>query len=506
MSADVITVSRYLHSIPALVDHSYSLLVRLFLYLENVFDVIGWACAKEGRPQFVLDAFDEARSIADKDDREEIKIFLPYMIAQIKYTYYGLKDDCVELLEAFLQRLSQSERSNDIYGSYERKHAQNLLAQLSFDAAVDSWTTDSTSRPKHADKLKTLASAVSTGYADDYEGFDFFHPSYPAMLWGRWLKEFMRAEESKWRKCFRARLLEELNTIDDDDPKNDKAGLESLAVSLFLAGDRKNAGAIMAILFLGVSKEGEEEEDGEEEDGEEEDEEEHEPAGTTENISDESSEEDIEVVSEKPEEQQDEKSEGGGDINRRAETPVEKPAPSPNPEPTSTPNQPPPEETANKPDLKPDQVRDDQPPHLSLNMQGRSTRSYHCGHCRRHFREVAEMYVCEVCSSTTNWCGECLPLLRDEEQRMAMVEFKCNPRHPFYLAWPVPDEAKHVAASSFEKGVMVRREWLKKLRQEWWERSVVRVGMLNFDGGSVFTGAIAMMLPAVSFSSNPQYP
>ncbi len=424
-SAEVMTVLKLLDSQGSPDSPSFSLLVRLFLHGQPVFWVIGWACAKEGRPQFVLDAFDKALAIVDTGDREWIKLFLPYTIARIKYTYYGLKEDCVVLLEAFLKRLSQSDSFQDNYAPH-RKYARNLLAQLHFDAAVDSWTKDPTTRPAYADKLKELAVAVSTGFTDDYEGFDVFRTDYPAMLWGRWMREFKGAEEPKWRKCFRARLLEELNTIDDDDPTNDKAGLKSLAVSLFHAGDRENAGAIMAILFREMSQKDEDESDNGD-DGKQADETEDELAGTTENISNESSEED-------------------------------------------TPEQTPPDKTINELDIKPDeQVRDEPQPHLNLDMQGQSAKSYYCDNCYRDVGEVAEMYACEVCSSTTNWCDECLPILRDEERRMTMVEFKCNPRHPFYRAWPVPEEAKHVAAASFENGVMVRREWLKNLRQEWWE-------------------------------------
>ena len=441
-SAEVMAMLKLLDSQGSPDNLPFSLLVRLFLHGQAVFFVIGWACAKEERPQFVLDAFDKALSIVDNDDREWIKVYLPYIIARVKYTYYGLREDCVVLLEVFLKRLSQRESFQDTYASY-RKYARNLLAQLHFDAAVESWTKNPTTRPASADKLKQLAVEVSTGFSDDYEGFDLFRTDYPAMLWGRWLREFKAVEEPKWRKCFRARLLEELNTIDDDDPTNDKVGLRSLAVSLFHAGDRENAAAIMAILFREMSKEDEDEDDGDDDDdqpdemqdededdrddnGEQSDETEDEPPGTTGNISDEPSKE-------------------------------------------NTPEQPPPEEAINELSIKPDQVRDEQETHLNLNMQGQSARSYSCDNCYRGVSEVAEMYACEVCSSTTNWCDECLPLLRDEERRMTMTEFRCNPRHPFYRAWPVPEEAKHVAAASFEDGVMVRREWLKNLRQEWWE-------------------------------------
>ena len=75
------------------------------------------------------------------------------------------------------------------------------------------------------------------------------------MLWGRWLRDYKGANGAKWRKCFRARLLEEMNTVDDIDPANDTSGISNLAVSLFHAGDRENAAAIVANLHRSAETE-----------------------------------------------------------------------------------------------------------------------------------------------------------------------------------------------------------------------------------------------------------
>ena len=52
-----------------------------------------------------------------------------------------------------------------------------------------------------------------------------------------------------WKKCFRSRLLEQMNGLDDDDPTNDTVACKSLAISLFQAGDKRNAASIIATLF-----------------------------------------------------------------------------------------------------------------------------------------------------------------------------------------------------------------------------------------------------------------
>lgn len=348
---------------------TYNALVRLFVRNEDVFEAIGRACAKEGRPEFVLDALNEAAEIVDTGDREEVKILLPYKAGRFKYKFYGLEQQATTLLESFLKRLAQKNENLQSLHAASRRDARNILAQFYFDAAVAEWKADHTSRPASADKLKQLAVGVSTGFGDDYEGFDLFRTDYPAMLWGRWLRDCKGAEDAKWRKCFRARLLEEMNTVDDDDPTNDTIGISSLAISLFHAGDRANAAAIMAILFRT----------------------------------------------------------------------------------TSSPQT----------DTNPGAVENG----LKLNIS--QTESHTCNNCSRGVEDVTELHICEVCPGRVNWCDQCLALLKAPEGRKTTLH-QCNPNHDFYRAWPIPTEALHVAAQSFENGVTVREEWLEELRRQWW--------------------------------------
>ncbi|KAK4450851.1 hypothetical protein QBC34DRAFT_348375 [Podospora aff. communis PSN243] len=353
---------------------TYNALVRLFVNGEDIFSPIGWACATSGRPTFVLDAIDDALAVVEAGDRDWIKLWLPYMVARFKYLFYGLEDQATALLETFLKRLSQATETLQRKYAIERKDARNLLARFYFVAAVDAWESEPTIRPASADSLKQLAVPVSTGFGENYEGFDIFRADYPAMLWGRWLRDYRGADEAMWRKCFRARLLEEMNTVDDDDPTNDTAGVSSLAVSLFHAGDRKNAGAIMAILLRSL--------------------------------------------------------EAGADS------------------------------TASRMD-------EGDAGALKLKIDSENA-SYRCSNCEKSVPRVKELFVCELCPHGVNWCGDCLVLLKDPDLQEKRIHRQCHPRHDFYRAWPIPEEAMHVAAESFENGVTVRKAWLENLRREWW--------------------------------------
>ena len=409
-----------------------SWLVRLFVHGEDFFLTMGHACVLEGRPQFVLDALDQALAAINADGgHEDMKLWLPYNVAHFKYRFYGLEDDAAKIWEMFLARVSTAADSVQQNYSTERKWARNMLSQHYFDTSVASW--EKTPRVRHAstDKLKQLAVEVSTGFGEDYEGFDLFRTDYPAMMWGRWLRDYKKAPEHVWRKCFRANVLEELHSVDDDDPSNDTSGLICLAISLFHAGDRRNASAILAILFKGVESEVQLKLEGEGRKGEE---------GSKEN------EQEREIVG------------AGGDSDQRTNSDIlSRTLVGPETEPeTSSPNQ----QAAPLPPLKPDELR--------LNIDD-TAGPFGCDNCDRTTDEVAELYFCEVCPDTTNWCGECLVLLKDGEQRKSMAEYRCNPRHDFYRAWPIPDEARYIAAKSFENGVTVRKEWLDLLRRVWWE-------------------------------------
>lgn len=103
-------------------------------------------------------------------------------------------------------------------------------------------------------KLKQLASTTCTDHDGHEEIFTLYTAGYPSLLYGRWLRDYAKSPPTVWRKCFRARVLEQMNALLDDDPTNDTAACKELAVSLFQAGDRKNAGLILATLFETLEK------------------------------------------------------------------------------------------------------------------------------------------------------------------------------------------------------------------------------------------------------------
>ena len=74
-----------------------------------------------------------------------------------------------------------------------------------------------------------------------------YRSNYPSLIYGYWLRMYEYAEEKVRKACFRAKVLEALDLLDDDDPTNDQGGYITLAQILFLAGYRQHATAAFAI-------------------------------------------------------------------------------------------------------------------------------------------------------------------------------------------------------------------------------------------------------------------
>ncbi|KAH8890177.1 hypothetical protein GQ53DRAFT_842374 [Thozetella sp. PMI_491] len=375
-------------------------LVRLLVWggFDELGKKVGPACRAQGYPTFILDDLELAVKHVELDDSYYL-LEIPRMAAEFKYTYYGLEDDAARLYELFLSRLATQSSSQQQEWAEQRKVVTQRLAQLYFDAAVATWKQDPGGHNMAANKLKLMAVEVSTSFADDYDGFDLYRQDYAAMLWGRWLRDYAQVDKPQWRKVFQPRILEELNSFDDDDPTNDSFGLKSLIITLFHAGDRRNAAGLLAILLKTTEEKPEEEIDGD---------------GTDKKDEDQQTTEQALLAG----------AHGSGSVETTMSVKLTIP-----------------------------------------NTAGLVI----CDTCERETAEVKEMWFCEICLDV-NFCEECLPKLRAATAGPfpELQTHVCNPGHDLYCAWPIPEEARYLAAESFENGVTVRKAWLENLRQEWW--------------------------------------
>ncbi|KAI6375402.1 hypothetical protein MCOR25_002968 [Pyricularia grisea] len=482
-------------------ERGYSWLVRLLLQGEYILGELGEACRKTGQPTWVLDVLGVVEEQIQKGgSRVDIRN-LVWWSYHLMWFYNQWYDDCADQVirvgERFLDSLKQLSSELQSAWENERSWVVNKLAALYYDKAVATWDEGrgATKATVFANKIKMLAVSVPTSTAEGFEGFDFFNKDYPTLLWGRWLRDFRKADENAWRESFKVRLLEEMKSLDDDDPANDTSGMATLAVSLFHAGDRKNAAALLAILFqpLETYEPEEEDEQSEEEhsvrndDDEEEAKEDDLPqdeseyseiADTDDSWEDVEGEEKEDVkpkmvriqepVSDEAKKQETGNSRGYTDeeghqiVKQAAEKEGEEQQPETLENSTGE------TETTATPAPGPGHLirRKTMPSNmLALNVEQGSW-AYSCDNCKRDASKVDELYFCEVCYQT-HWCGECLAMVRDRTLQPGLAANACNPAHDMYRAWPMDAEARDLAAVYMDGGATLRREWLEELRASW---------------------------------------
>jgi len=431
-------------------EKDYSYLVRFFVLGYNAYDEIGKACRARGKPEFVLAAMDRAMTLIDQSDNESMKIWLPAQVAAFRYDYYDQVKEPMQLWETALERIDAGDSAVQKSSAKTRKIYSNRLAQLYFDAAVASRNAGPDSA-QYATKLKGLSVVTETS-ADDDDAFDFYGTGYASMLWGRWLRDYQDTEEGVWRKCFKARALEEMNMLDDNDPSNDTRGLHSLAVTLLQAGDRINAGAILAVLFKPL-----------------------EDLPTQQVVEDGNSDLANGGNGETDEQDGDPQTPSVTDGGETNELPSERTLKSEaamlKAGDMSVVSPQAPQITETRTVFGPENIDDTTTQPLApvtkqttsqLKLQLGNSWMYTCDGCFRDPQDAGEMYFCEICLNR-NYCGDCLPKVKES----SLWSRQCNPNHTHYRAWPIPSDARDMAVEWVEGEAALRIEWLEKLRKEW---------------------------------------
>ncbi|KAH6880828.1 hypothetical protein B0T10DRAFT_565559 [Thelonectria olida] len=230
-------------------DDKYGIshLVKFFLEHEFLPD-IGLACRAKGQPECILEALPQALRAIEKAEDISKLIGKLLIFGDFCYNYYDRDDEALSWWEEALSRIGQADPAIQRAYVDEKVIYTNKTAQLYFDMAV--YNLQAQIRPTDSvAKLKQLASVTAFIPGSSEDVFAFYTPGYPSLLYGRWLREYEHAEPAVWRKCFRARILEQMNGLDDGDPTNDTAACQKLAMSLFQAADRKRVGAIIAVLY-----------------------------------------------------------------------------------------------------------------------------------------------------------------------------------------------------------------------------------------------------------------
>ena len=511
-SNDVVEMLKHLAGCWSL-EKSMSWLTRLLLQncYYPVFVYLGHAFQTTGNLPFIFAELEKLLDVVSKSRDEYSKVALHGQVALFKYEYDNQVESSIQLLEQAL-KMDKISNTLSIYQKHgEKKVFEHTLAQLYFDSAVRAKKEGKNPSPITR-KLKKMATVTSSTTENTDDAFEFWGAGYASMLWGRWRREYEAAQAADWRKCFRARILEELKLLDDDDPTNDMQGLHTLAITLLHVDDSINAAAILAILFKPV-------EDERAASVKTKDDEknlevaqkqrivptaESDEAGKHSNV-EESTVEDLKKSDEGAQHNGNEgrqditvpyfaklarcvalPDEGGiQDPENRPLLPTFKQLPS---SPTTTTE---PSTHTTSADSKPLRTKlrklsspgspepaatptiinnNNNTSSSSTKVDGRLTLNlssawiHECdGPCDTGFRDYDELYVCKICFGK-KFCGACLEAVKAR----TLVRRDCCPDHEWYRAWPIPEPKWRDVAEEVREGRLVMRpEWLERVRGEW---------------------------------------
>ncbi|KAI0100201.1 hypothetical protein GGR51DRAFT_551683 [Nemania sp. FL0031] len=442
-------------------DNGYgiSTLVKFFSSSSLVWDV-GPACRTCECPLFVIDALELALQDVENSGDKSTLISKLLHFGDFYHDFYDKNDKAIRWWEEAIARIADAEPAVQRQYVTEKVKYTNKLAQLYFDEAVQNF--EAHIRPNDAAiRLKQLALAVTYIPGSGEDVFDYYTPGYASLLYGRWLREYEKAKSSVWRECFRARILEQINGLDDNDPTNDTMACQRLAVSLFQADDEKRASALLAVLFKTLEEYIAErarlqiagEEGGTEEGAEEREEEPEEEEQEEEEVANEAIEETALKANEatEPRDAIADIWDGARDTETsisQIDTEVVI---------MSGPQQP--------PSIKGEDEREEEnetgKPVLLLESDAWS---YTCDGCGYDAEDKGTMWFCEICFDV-NFCTECL----EKAKAMTLEVRRCNPKHCWHQVWPLDESKVSEIALEYTEGrkVKLRVEWLEEIRNEW---------------------------------------
>ncbi|KAI1429139.1 hypothetical protein F5Y12DRAFT_728265 [Xylaria sp. FL1777] len=451
-------------------DNGYgtSYLVKVFSELSFV-EYVGPACKAKECPTFVIDALELALRDVEKSGDKSALISKLLIFGDFYHDYYDKNDKTIRWWEEAIARMADADAVVQREYTNTKVVYTNKLAQLYFDAAVENF--EAHVRPNDAAiRLKQLALAVTYISGSDEDVFSYYTPGYPSLLYGRWLREYEKAKPSVWRKCFRARILEQINGLDDDDPTNDTKACKRLAISLFQADDEKRASAIIAVLYKTLEEymAGKENVESEEEEGAEDT-----PTGSDDGEKTAEATDDDKLadeVAEKASLEDKETTDDGGNADTQTSAPTaEVPVSQVDAEqtkvfgPEEKPSQRP--RTSEGGDERDDNVINFDPQNGKLALQLDSYAwNYSCDGCGYDAEDKGTMWFCDICYDVA-FCSECL----EKAKAVTLEVRRCNPKHRWHQVWPLDEAKVKEMADEYGTGgkVQLKKEWLEELRNEW---------------------------------------
>ncbi|KAL9046447.1 MAG: hypothetical protein Q9214_000714 [Letrouitia sp. 1 TL-2023] len=444
-------------------------------YAVDLFTKIGKITRElksESLQEFMRASIQKAKNLNSNTIADYQPIWLADQLAEWQYHYAPNPQESIKMWDRIVTLVDQSNEVVQQSQNWFRSKAAGYLAMIYFNTAKEKFDAD---KDASVDIVKIEDLAQHTQGSKRY-----YRASYPALVLGLWLHEYMKADREVWSACIRPSVKQALYLLSDEDPWNDQEAYSQLGEALFAAGDILNASIAYGMTLKPLEDyrkgfERQEIRDAQEsipvetETGEQESE--HTKEGmsnqqTAETYTVDSIREDVAELEEGNEPRQSTNDKGSiQEEDKIGEAQVAASHLS-----GGNGNNSDNEEEVNKNnggsenDENNEDSDDSDSPDESVNPKYTGFGYWWTcdGPCKTPQSDYAELWCCRVCGDSC-FCEQCIELHRRDEIPARI----CAVDHPLVRIFPMIEEAKELTEALVERRFEVQQRWLDALRKVW---------------------------------------
>ena len=388
-----------------------------------------------------------------------------FQAAQWKYRWSKKPEDSITLLEKLMVRIDESNETIQPAQHWIRTKAAGLLSKMYFQAALAYTVSPSDITAKlNPISLPTIMK-LNTLAKHKRGGAQYYRASYPAMLYGVWLRDHGNASEEEWRACFRPTIKRAIYLLSDEDPWNDQYAYGQLGIALMRGGDTVNASIAMGIMLKPLAdlrsrasaSNNEKTVGNESVSGSIKDEGE----AKTESMATDSTR----TLTEATKGVSDNSASSKAEINPKRKTPKCKEKETENgeageaqEEQKDTKEEGKDNEAKEKEKQEEKEIEDEEDGETNAKLTGFRLRFSCDGPCNRSIGTYKELHFCQICFDIC-FCESCVHLLKRKE-----IPFRiCSPDHQLLRVFPLTSEAKDMVDSLVARDFGPQANWLEEM-------------------------------------------
>ncbi|KAL9614237.1 MAG: hypothetical protein Q9167_001258 [Letrouitia subvulpina] len=413
-------------------------------YAVDLFNKIGKMTQElnnESLQDFMRASVQKATNLNSNSIADYQPIWLADQIAEWQYHYAPNPEESIEMWDRIVTLVDQSNEVVQQSQNWFRSKAAGYLAMVYFNIAKDKFDVGRDASVYIA-KIEDLAQHTQGSKR-------YYRASYPALVLGLWLHEYIKVKEEVWSACIRPSVKQALYLLSDEDPWNDQEAYSQLGEALFAAGDILNGSVAYGVTLKPLEEYRKGLERRQSEDAQE-------PIPVVNSI-----EENVGELEEVNDPQQSTYDKGYiQEEDKIGEAQAAAPHQSGS--------------NGNKSDNEEEVIKNDGGSEDDENNNEDNDESVNpkyagfgywwtCdGPCKTPQSDYVELWCCRVCGDSC-FCEQCIELHRRDEIPTRI----CAVDHPLVRIFPMIEEAKELTNALVERKFEVQQRWLDSLRKVW---------------------------------------